>query len=256
MLKRFLTALALVILVSACSTSPTGRNRVAFMPAQQMSSLGAQAFAEMRQKQPVARNPGLNAYVNCVARQVVAQVPGPQDWEVTVFQDESANAFALPGGKIGVYTGLLEVARDQHQLAAVIAHEVAHVLAEHANERMSTATLAQAAQVAGAVLTDNPQIAQALGLGARYGVLLPYSRLHESEADELGLMMMARAGFNPQAAVQLWRNMAAEGGAQPPEFLSTHPSHGTRIDDLQARMSRAMAAYQQALAQGRRPDCR
>jgi predicted Zn-dependent protease len=179
---------------------------------------------------------------------------------VTVFEDESANAFALPGGKIGVHTGLLEVAKTPDQLAAVIGHEIGHVMAEHSNERVSTAFAANAGVQLAAALsgTDGPKqqmLMGLLGLGAQFGVLLPFSRTQESESDEIGLTLMARAGFDPRAAINLWENMAQAGGAQPPEFLSTHPSHGTRIEDLRAQMDEAVKIYQQARAQGRRPNC-
>jgi predicted Zn-dependent protease len=186
----------------------------------------------------------------------------PQDWELVVFKDDSVNAFALPGGKIGVYTGMLKVASNQHQLASVIGHEVAHVLAQHSNARMSQQQLTRLGIVATSValadrVDSKTQQAAilALGLGAQYGILLPYSRKHESEADMLGQELMARAGFDPREAVNLWQKMAQKGGATPPELLSTHPAPATRIQQLDAQVSRYMPLYQQALAAGRRPDC-
>lgn len=160
---------------------------------------------------------------------------------------------------MGVNTGLLKVAVDQNQLATVIGHEVAHVLAQHGNERMSLEFASQTGtQLLGAVLESTqqkPMLMAALGLGVQYGVKLPYSRTHEAEADVLGLELMSKAGFNPQASIQLWRNMAAQKQDSPPEFMSTHPAHSTRIDGLSGRMSSALALYQQARQQGRRPDC-
>jgi predicted Zn-dependent protease len=179
---------------------------------------------------------------------------------VTVFQDKSANAFALPGGKIGVYTGLLDVAKNQHQLAAVIGHEIAHVQANHSNARLSTSYATQAGLslvqvLAGAAGPEKQQLMGLLGVGAQVGVLLPYGRSQESEADVLGIEYMARAGFDPRESVALWQNMSRAGGQQPPEFLSTHPAHGTRIEQLNAHMSKALALYKQAQARGRTPDC-
>src|SRR5690625_2956372 len=170
-------------------------------------------------------------------------------WEVRVFDQESANAFALPGRKIGIHTVLLEVAVNDAQLAAVIGHEIGHVLAQHSAERMS---LQYAAQGGGALLAillgeatqEKGLLRAALARGAQYGVLLPYSRIQESEADGIGLELMARAGFDPAEAVALWRNMSAQGGDQPPEFLSTHPSHATRIADLQRQLPQVQPLHE------------
>jgi predicted Zn-dependent protease len=183
----------------------------------------------------------------------------PSSWEVVVFEEESANAFALPGGKIGVHTGLLDVATNQHQLATVLGHEVAHVLAEHGNERVSTQLATQGGleliqAISGpASPTKNAALA-ALGLGAQVGVLLPFSRAQESEADTIGLELMARAGFDPRQGPVLWENMSRQGG-QPPEFLSTHPSGDTRIRSLEAQVPEVMPVYERARSAGRRPSC-
>ena len=172
------------------------------------------------------------------------------DWEVVVFNDDQVNAFALPGGKIGVYTGLLNVAKNQHQLAAVIGHEIGHVIAQHGNERMSQSTLIEmGSQAVNQILAANEvpynqAIMSGLGLGLQVGVQLPFSRAHESEADIIGLQLMALAGFDPRQSVDLWQNMeAASGGERPAEILSTHPAPQTRIDNLQANMDAAMRAY-------------
>lgn len=198
-----------------------------------------------------------------MANAITAQVPATVfngQWEVVVFDDEQVNAFALPGGKIGVYTGLLNVAENQHQLAAVIGHEVGHVIAEHGNERMSQSTLINmGSQAVGQVLAANevPQsgpIMAAIGLGVQVGVQLPFSRTHESEADVIGLQLMAKSGFDPRQSVNLWQNMdAASGGNRPMELLSTHPAPQTRINNLQANMPNAYASYQ---ATAYRPNCR
>jgi len=166
----------------------------------------------------------------------------------------------LPGGKIGVHTGILKVAVNQNQLATVLGHEVAHVLAKHGAERVSQSTLTQTGLDAVRVLSGEPTpvkngIMAALGLGAQYGVLLPFGRTQESEADILGLDLMAKAGFDPRESVNLWVNMGKAGGQQPPEWMSTHPSHDTRIADLEKRIPSAMALYQQAQAKGRKPQC-
>ena len=178
-----------------------------------------------------------------------------------VFEDDQANAFALPGYKIGVYTGLLKYAKNQDQLAAVMGHEVAHVIAEHGNERVSNQMATQAGLSIAAVLLgtepdDNTALIMAgLGLGAQYGVILPFSRSHESEADLIGLDLMARAGFNPQESVTLWQNMS-QSGLSPPEFMSTHPSSDTRIEQLRERIPQVQPAYQQAVKNGQRANCK
>lgn len=224
-----------------------------------MDEMGAAAYLQTKQDTPTSKDRKANAYVSCVANQMTALVGG--DWEVTVFADDAANAFALPSGKIGVFTGLLKVAETQDQLAAVIGHEIAHVQAEHSNERVSTNYIAQAGlslaqAAAGAYGVDQQGIAMGLlGLGAQYGVILPFGRAQESEADVLGLDLMAKAGFDPRQSVRLWENMARQGGGQPPEFLSTHPSHSTRISDLNSMIPKVMPNYQAAQQAGRRPNC-
>ena len=201
--------------------------------------------------------------MRCVALAITGALSGEDAryaWEVRVFEEPSANAFALPGGRIGVHTGLLQVAQGQDQLATVLGHEVSHVLAGHANERVSTQQLTAVGLSLAQVAADptNPlhgQLLGALGMGAQVGIVLPYSRIHESEADLHGLDLMAQAGFDPRESVPLWQNMGAGGGERPPEFLSTHPSPDTRIDDLRERIPAAIAVRERARAAGRRPSC-
>jgi predicted Zn-dependent protease len=193
-----------------------------------------------------------------VANAITNALPEKRAWEVVVFRDDSANAFALPGGKIGVHTGLLKVAQNQDQLAAVIGHEIAHVLAEHGKERVSEQLVAQGGMSLLSAVIGNPEdprhglLMGALGLGAQFGVLLPHSRAQESEADIVGLDYMAKAGFDPRQSVNLWQNMAAAGGGQQPEFMSTHPSHGTRIQNLQAAIPKALVTLEQS---GKKASC-
>jgi predicted Zn-dependent protease len=170
-----------------------------------------------------------------------------------VFEDKQVNAFALPGGKIGVYTGLLKVAQTQDQLAAVLGHEVAHVIAGHSAERVSEN---MAAQLGMSVVEASTGVdAQMLGIATNVLLILPNSRTHESEADLLGLDYMAKAGFDPRQAIVLWQNMQKAGGEKPAELLSTHPSDTTRIHQLEQRLSIALPYYEQAQKQGRKPDC-
>jgi predicted Zn-dependent protease len=240
--NRSLVGLAMMTALIGCSATPTGRNQLLLYSDSQMTTLGAQSFEQMKSEQPINHDSAINRYVQCVATIVTRDVEkvGFNDWEIVVFESDQVNAFALPGGKIGVYTGLLRVAKDQDQLATVIGHEVAHVIAEHSNERMSQSSLASTGLQLGSLAIGASQYAQyqdiamaAFGVGVQYGIVLPYGRHQESEADMIGLELMTQAGFKPEASVELWKNMsAAASGSQPPEILSTHPSHSTRINDL------------------------
>jgi predicted Zn-dependent protease len=257
----------MLIVVAGCATSPLGRSQLMLVGDAEMDKMGAEAFEQLKSQQKVSSDPQTNAYVTCVANAITGVLPdqeGAGPWEVRVFQDDTANAFALPGRKIGVHTGLLKVAQNQHQLATVLGHEVGHVLAKHSAERVSDQYATQiAASGVGVVLgalgdpsspTHGLAMA-ALGVGAQ-GVVLKFSRTHESEADLIGLDLMSRAGFDPRESVALWQNMdAASQGARPPEFLSTHPNPSTRIKDLQARIPQDVPVAEQARAQGRNPRC-
>ncbi len=251
----------------ACATSPTGRNQFIVVSDDQMNELGVAAFDQMKGEGKLSKNSPANAYVACVAKAVTAALDSREyqgGWEVVVFADETANAFALPGRKIGVHTGLLKIAKNQDQLASVLGHEVAHVIARHSAERVSQGQAAQLLQsgVEAAGIVDPASTAGqltlgALGLGVQYGVLMPYGRTQESEADAIGLDYMARAGFDPTQSIELWKNMAnAAGGPQAVEFLSTHPSHDTRIADLTKRIPAAQELQRQARSAGSKPSCR
>jgi predicted Zn-dependent protease len=258
-MNRALTITLALLLSTSCATSPLGRKQLMLMPDNELKRMGLQAFQQMKRKAPISRSPQINAYVRCVSDAIISVIGG--QWEVIVFEDKTPNAFALPGGKIGVHTGLLKVAANQHQLATVIAHEVAHVLSRHSNERISQKLALEQGLNLGLAIAA-PQTATGksllglLGLGAQYGILLPYSRTHEREADLLGLDIMARAGFDPRESVALWLNMnRASNRGQPLEFLSTHPAHQTRIQDLKARLPQTMELRRRALANGKNPQC-
>ena len=258
--------LALALAVSACSTTMTGRRQLTLINDDKMDAMGTATFSSLKAEGKLSQDPGVNEYVICVARAILEVIPAeyqPDDgrWEVLVFEDNTPNAFALPGGKIGVHSGMLEVAVTPGQLAAVLGHEVSHVLLRHGNERMSQSILADAtvnaASVAagGAAPAYQDMIVGGLGVGAQFGVLLPFSRKHESEADEVGQMFMAQAGFYPAEAITLWQNMAQQGGEAPKQWQSTHPSDTTRIQKLHANLPAAMQAYEMARAAGKDPTC-
>ncbi len=258
MLKKIVTISLTTLILVSCVTSPLGRNQLNFMPADQMSTMGIEAFSQMKQETPIETNSKINSYVTCIANALIQVSDSETEWEVVVFRDDTANAFALPGGKIGVHTGLLKIAENQHQLAAVIGHEIGHVLANHSNERVSqefmlSQGLALVQSLSNVQSPMGQQLVGLLGIGAKYGIMLPYSRTHESEADEMGLYFMAKAGFKPQESVKLWQNMSADNESQPPEFASTHPSHDTRIAKLNQAMGSAQQLYKQA---ANKPNCR
>ncbi len=259
--RKLIIAIALLANVSACGVSPMGRRQLLMLPDDAVDQQGLALYAQYKRDVPITKSTKDQKYVSCVTRAIAAEVSEgdiPENWEVNTFNDDSPNAFAIPGGKIGVHTGLLDVSENADQLAAVLGHEVAHVLARHSNERLS-AQQATGLVLAGAKGYVDPQLMNIFGMGAQYGLILPYSRTHESEADLMGLDLMARAGFDPRQAVVFWENMdeaaAQSGGKAPPEILSTHPGSATRRRDLNERMPHAMALYEQARAQGKKPHC-
>ncbi len=242
--------------LTACVTSPTGRSQLLLVDDGQMASMGERVFDELKEKSPPLQDSKANARVCCIVRALTQELQGEmrEDWDVRLFNDKTPNAFALPGKKIGVNIGMLKLTENNDQLAAVIGHEIGHVLARHGNERASLNLLAQLSeQVAGQAV--DPSLASVVGMGAKYGVLLPYSRSHETEADIIGQELMARAGFNPQASVAIWELLQQQGGAKSPEFLSTHPSDAARIQLLGANLPQADMLYQQAKFEGKKPSC-
>lgn len=264
-------AAALVLLAicslgaGGCATSPTGRSQLKLFPATQIVEMGLASYDQIKKKTPIVKDPAVNRYVQCVVQALAAVVGPPReggDWEVNVFDaPKTVNAFALPGGRVGVYSGILKVARTPGELAAVVGHEMGHVEADHANERLSDAFAAQtgvalvAAVAGGSDNRRSREIMGLLGVGATVGIILPFSRAQESEADRLGLHYMAQAGFDPTQAIDLWKAMMKTGGARPPELLSTHPADATRILKLEQAMPHALELYREARANGRAPRC-
>ena len=265
--KALLLGAAIAAAVAGCSTttSPTGRKQVVGVSEAQLAQMGEQAFAQAKAQKPQSSDRARTAYVACVVNAVARQVPSPWNqlrWEFALFQDDETNAWALPGGKVGVYTGIFKAARDQDQLAGVIAHEIGHVVARHHNERITRqqgagTVLQLLSAIAGARYGEGVgnAVAQGGSVAAQAGFLLPNSRIQESEADVLGQQLMARAGFDPRGAVALWQNMAAAGGSRPPEWLSTHPDPASRLRELQARAENLVPAMEAARKAGNNPRC-
>jgi predicted Zn-dependent protease len=256
MFKKLSAVLAISSILTACATSPTGRNQLIFMPDTQMNQMGLQAFDQLKKEKPMSHDGQFNQTAQCIVSELTRGMG--QNWEVVVFEDKTLNAFALPGEKIGVHTGMMQLVDNQDQLAAVLGHEVGHVLARHSNERASQETLVKQGMgiIQQTSLGQNGLAIGLLGLGAQYGVLMPYSRTHESEADMIGVDLMAKAGFNPEQSVTLWQKMAQASQNQPMEFMSTHPAHATRIQQLQEHMPKALELYKQAQVAGKIPKCR
>jgi predicted Zn-dependent protease len=260
------SSLTALLTLASCATSPLGRKQLMLVGDDQMNQMGAQAFAEVSQQTPVDAEATVNSYVQCVAVPITKAAAGPtniSNWDIKVFKSDEVNAFALPGGHIGVYTGLLKVAKTPGQLAAVLGHETGHVIAKHGAERVSEQTIEGGVLGAvGAFIGGGDQgsashnlLMSALGLGTQVGIALPHSRTQEAEADLIGEDLMAQAGFDPKESIDLWNNMNAAGGAQPPQWLSDHPANQSRIDSLQKRLPDSEKLYQQAKAQGRAPHC-
>lgn len=256
---RIFTSVSLLLLaavaLTGCTTVPeTGRRQFNFMsPADEMQ-MGYSEFDKMKKEVPISKDPAANAMLQRVGKRVAAVAPLPDaQWEFVVFDSKEANAFCLPGGKVGIYTGILPITKDEAGLATVIGHEVAHAVARHGGERITTAMGLQLLGVAVDVGTANSKYhsyaTAGYGLGSQLGAALPHSRLQESEADHLGLLYMARAGYNPEAAVGFWQRFAEfnqKHGGDTPWFLRTHPLDETRVKQLQGWMPEAKAQFRPA----------
>jgi len=230
----------------------TGRKSHVAMSTREEASLGVQSYQQvLSQSESVNSGPELEMVKRVASRLATAtgKAGADFDWQVSLIRSSQANAFCLPGGKIVVYTGILPITQNEPALATVLGHEMAHATSRHGSQRVLEQNLAQTALTGVAMsLSDMDYDKQravmgALGAGTQFGVLMPFSRKHESEADEIGLLYMARAGYDPRESIRFWQRMENAGGAQPPEFLSSHPSHGTRIQQLEAEMPKALEEY-------------
>jgi predicted Zn-dependent protease len=266
-MKRLLFVASIATLLAGCATttSPTGRTQhVGAVSQDQLNALGIQAFNQTKAEKPQSSNSRETAYVRCVVNTITRELP-PQwqyNWETALFVDDSPNAFALPGGKVGIFTGIFTVAKNQDQLAAVVAHEIGHVVSRHHDERITRQLGAQTGlSIVGAIVgsTYGEGAAAATnqfgGAAVQAAFLLPNSRTQETEADVVGQQLMARAGFDPRQAVNLWENMIAVSRSRPPQWLSTHPNPEARIQELSNRAGALVPVYQQARASGHTPKC-
>jgi predicted Zn-dependent protease len=251
----------LLCLFMGCATVPlTGRRQLALIPNSQLVSMSMDSYQQVLRESTLSNDPAQVATVRGVgvrladAAEKYLQAHGystaEYQWEFNVIKDDdTVNAWCMPGGKVAVYTGILPIARDDNGLAVVMGHEIAHAIANHGNERMSEQLLVQLGGAALSVaLEEQPQRTRDLfmlsyGAGSQLGMVLPHSRGHEAEADRIGLTLMAMAGYDPRAAIPFWQRMNSTGGARPPEFLSTHPAPQSRIDNIRSCLPEAMAHY-------------
>ncbi len=262
--KKTLLAFCCTVILMACSKVPiTGRKQVNMLPESQLIGMSLTEYNSFLSKNPGVATSDPNAAMvqnvgSKIASAVETYMKGNKDlaerikgykWEFNLVNDNAANAWCMPGGKVVVYSGILPYTQDEEGLAFVMGHEIAHAVARHGNERMSQGLIAQMGGLAlDVAMSQKSQetrqlFGAAYGLGATYGVMLPFSRTHESEADKLGLVFMAMAGYNPSNAGAFWQRMAKSGGAKPPEIMSTHPSNERRIKDINAFMPKAMKYY-------------
>lgn len=262
-MKKILS-LGLILLLFGCSNVPiTGRKQINLLPESELMSLSLTEYQSfLSQSKLVSASDPRAQQVKQVGHNIADAVEkylkrhqqGSRvkdfDWEFNLVDDQTVNAWCMSGGKVVFYTGILPITKTEDGLAVVMGHEIAHAVARHGNERMSQGLVAQAGGIGLQIaLQDKPQLTnnlllQSYGIGSQLG-MLKFSRLHESEADHMGLIFMAMAGYNPNASVDFWKRMAAQGGATPPEFLSTHPHNETRIEDLEGWIPEAMKYYQE-----------
>lgn len=261
--RSFLSgSLAVLLLMAACSTVPlTGRRQLSLVPSSEMQAMSYQQYGEFLKTNPLSTDAAETAMVTRVGGRIqqaveqymaykkLSNMLAGYQWEFKLVESAEVNAWCMPGGKVVVYTGLLPVAQDETGLAVVLGHEIAHAIARHGDERMSQGLLQQVGgtALAAGLERKDPATQQlwmtAFGVGSTLGVMLPYSRTHESEADHMGLMFMAMAGYDPAAALTFWERMAAGKTGSPPEFLSTHPADQTRIANIRKLLPEAQKRY-------------
>ena len=238
---------SVTVLLIACGKNSAGRNQFNLVSDDEMNAMGEQAFHDILNKSRLSNDTRLNSEILEIGEKIASASEVDFEWEFAVIDEDSVNAFCLPGGKVAVYAGIIPVAGNNAALAAVIGHEVAHATLRHSSERMSQDMLLQTGlSLLSVSFADSPYqgvIAAAMGIGGTYGIQLPFSRYHESEADRLGIEYMAKAGYDPREAVGLWERMGSLAESRPPEFLSTHPDPATRAEDIEQHMGKALEIY-------------
>jgi len=261
-ISLLLTVVVLSTLLAGCATVPmTGRKQLTIIPDGEMNAMSFQQYDQVLAESQLSQDAEATAAIKRVGAKIQGAVEQYFEqngwsahlkgykWEFNLIESEQINAWCMPGGKVAFYTGILPLCQDDAGIAVVMGHEIAHAIAEHGNERMSHGMLVQMGGMAlSEAIESKPEETQALymtafAVGAQYGAMLPYSRKHESEADEMGLIFMAMAGYDPRTAPQFWTRMASLGGQKPPEFMSTHPSDETRIRELNEHMAEALTYY-------------
>jgi metalloendopeptidase OMA1, mitochondrial len=252
-LPVFVALPILVLIAGHCvTTSETNRKQLLIVPESQMNALGEQSYREILAKEKVSKDKKMTERVVAIGRRIAVASGAKYKWEFNLIDSKQANAFCLPGGKIGVYTGILKVAKSNAGLAAVLGHEVAHATARHSGERVSQSLIVSGVLLSlDVALRDKkykPGLMAALGIGAQFGVMLPFSRKHESEADAIGLRYMAKAGYEPRESVTLWQRMA-KSGSSPPEILSTHPDPERRAKALESLLGTVKSSYDRSQKQ-------
>ena len=264
--KQLTPLISLVFFLGACSTTDSGRTQLTVKSDRQLEVQAKQAYEMMRANLPLVKDQATIDYVACVANALVEVMEGDAAdmyWELAIFDQPSVNASVMAGGKISVFAGILSMTENEHQLASVLGHEMAHATARHTNERASRQEISGAVVDWGLIILGsgyyNRNTRQAIyGMGKQLediGINRPFSRMHEAEADEIGMIYMSRAGFDPRESVKLWKNMADAKQQKPPEMLSTHPSDESRLEAHIQQLPEALVIYNQARAEGRNPQC-
>lgn len=265
MKRKIVAIIALALILAMCKTVPlTGRKSLSIISSAEINAMSFQQYDELKKTSTLSRDAQKTALVKKVGSRIQSAIElylrtqghsellNGFEWEYILIESDQVNAFCMPGGKVAFYTGILPYCKDENGIAVVMGHEIAHAIAEHGNERLSQALIQQmGGQALSVALANEPAQTQALymqayGIGSNVGVMLPFSRKHESEADELGLYFMAMAGYDPQKAPDFWIRMSEAGGQKPAEFLSTHPADKTRADHLKQVMPKAMVFYDQS----------
>ena len=253
-MRKLFSFIALLTL-SACAHSPTGRGQLMFASEKRTDEFGAKQFERIKNREFIDDDKDANSFVQCVVRELAKQTPG-RTWEAVIFRSDEANAFALPGNKIGINSGLLRVTLNQHQLAAVLGHEMGHVLAQHGRERMSQQSTLDTFNYLGGIVGRQNKAAGAVttlvGTTAQLGILYPFSQTQENEADLIGLKLVAQAGVKPSESIEFWKNMDTYAPSSRESILSGHPTNATRVENLSGGLSEAEKISQASSA---RPEC-